>query len=101
MSEPAWAGSIAEAYAAGAKPPLTHDLAERVHRVVAEALDSESRRSTELSLLDGVNLALDHFEGDVRSIVGPRVSSLDEVSGRVEMRHRSEAGQPLRAYGGQ
>ena len=51
--------------------------------------------------MDRLNDALDAFEIELRSVVGPRVTSLDEATGAVAMKHRSEAGQPLRAFGGQ
>ena len=101
MSTSRWAAGITKAYAASAKPPLTQELVEQVGRLVAEALEPETAQDSPLSLLDGVNAALDRFEGEIRSVVGSRVSSLDDATGDVEMRYRSEAGQPLRAYGGQ
>jgi hypothetical protein len=51
--------------------------------------------------MDRLNDALDAFETELRSVVGPRVTSLDEATRAVAMKHRSEAGQPLRAFGGQ
>ena len=53
------------------------------------------------SLMDRLNDALDAFETELRSVVGPRVTSLDEATGTATMKPRSEAGQPLRAFGGQ
>jgi hypothetical protein len=47
-----------------------------------------------------VNEALDAFELDLGAVVGPRVAALpaDAAPSFVQ---RSEAGRPLRAYGGQ
>ncbi len=51
--------------------------------------------------MDRLNATLDAFEIELRSVVGPRITSLDAATGAVAMEHRSEAGQPLRAFGGQ
>lgn len=92
-----WAGRVTEAYAAEARPPLTQELSERVRAVLAEALAGASDPAARI---DALNAALDAFELELRAVVGPRVTSLDPA-GTVAMEHRSEAGQPLRAFGGQ
>lgn len=95
-----WSAVIAEAYAAEARPPLTEDLVARVRDELAEAL-AQGHGDEAPSILDRANAALDAFELALRSVVGPRVESLDEQTGVALMKHRSEAGQPLRAFGGQ
>lgn len=91
-----WAGIVTEAYAAETRPPLTQDLAEEVRSALAEVL-----RAGPADRIEALNAALDAFELKLRSVVGPRVRTLDDSAGRVAMEHRSEAGQPLRAFGGQ
>lgn len=100
-----WADAVAEAYAAAAKPPLTRDLVDQVRATLLEALveplEPGLRDDARAGKADRLNAALDGFEIELRAVVGPRVASLDETSGAVVMEHRSEAGQPLRAFGGQ
>lgn len=93
-----WADVVAAAYAAEAKPPLTDELIERVRETLARALASGADPTAAVDRLNG---ALDDFEVDLGSVVGPRVASLDAAAGSAAMKHRSEAGQPLRAFGGQ
>lgn len=93
-----WAGLVTQAYAAEARPPLTQDLSERVRASLAEALAGPADDAARIAAL---NAALDAFELDLRAVVGPRVKALDPAAGTVAMEHRSEAGQPLRAFGGQ
>jgi hypothetical protein len=95
-----WADIVTDAYCADAKPPLTQELADRVRDALAQAVASPAGDAPN-SLMDRLNDALDVFETELRSVVGPRVTSLDEATGAVAMKHRSEAGQPLRAFGGQ
>ncbi|MGH1588345.1 hypothetical protein ACRBEV_08210 [Methylobacterium phyllosphaerae] len=95
-----WATLVTDAYCADAKPPLTQELAGRVRDALAKAIDSPAGDASG-SLMERLNDALDAFETELRSVVGPRVTSLDEATGSVAMKHRSEAGQPLRAFGGQ
>jgi|GEM_PF-1179437 len=92
--------AIVQAYAAEAKPPLTEALTARLHTLLADALHEQAGDAPSASL-ERLNAALDAFEADLRSVVGPRVATLDEATGAVTMEHRSEAGQPLRAFGGQ
>ncbi|MGT2478781.1 hypothetical protein ACU4GR_07680 (plasmid) [Methylobacterium oryzae CBMB20] len=92
--------AIVQAYAAEAKPPLTEALTARLRAVLAEALRDQAGGAP-AAPLERLNAALDEFEADLRSVVGPRVATLDEATGAVTMEHRSEAGQPLRAFGGQ
>lgn len=96
-----WVAAVTDAYAAEAKPPLTQDLVDQVRSVLSRALESEAGRASPAECLGRLNAALDAFEAELRAVVGPRVASLDDASGAVAMRHRSEAGQPLRAFGGQ
>jgi hypothetical protein len=95
------ADAIVQAYAADAKPPLTEELAARLCAVLAEALRDPSEDGADAAPLARLNAALDAFEADLRSVVGPRVATLDDTTGAVTMEHRSEAGRPLRAFGGQ
>ncbi len=95
-----WAAIVTDAYCADAKPPLTQELAGRVRDALAQAAASPAGDAPG-SLLDRLNDALDAFETELRSVVGPRVTSLDEATGAATMKPRSEAGQPLRAFGGQ
>lgn len=92
--------AIVLAYAAEAKPPLTEALTARLHALLADALHAQAEGAP-AAPLERLNAALDGFEADLRSVVGPRVATLDEATGAVTMEHRSEAGQPLRAFGGQ
>ncbi|MBB2960607.1 hypothetical protein [Methylobacterium sp. R2-1] len=95
------AAAVTDAYAAEAKPPLTQELIAQVRDVVAKAFASDPGESSGGDRLELLNAALDAFETELDAVVGPRVASLDEASGAVAMRPRSEAGQPLRAFGGQ
>ena len=95
-----WADIVTGAYCADAKPPLTQELADQVRDVLTKAVASPAGDAPN-SLMDRLNDALDAFETELRSVAGPRVTSLDEATGAVVMKHRSEAGQPLRAFGGQ
>lgn len=95
-----WAAIVTDAYCADAKPPLTRELVGRVRDALAKAVASPAGDAPN-SLMDRLNDALDAFETELRSVVGPRVTSLDEATGAVAMNPRSEAGQPLRAFGGQ
>ncbi|WP_457105403.1 hypothetical protein [Methylobacterium sp. P5_C11] len=95
-----WAAIVTDAYCVDAKPPLTQELADRVRAALARTVDSPTGEAPN-SLMDHLNATLDAFEIELRSVVGPRITSLDQGTGAVEMKHRSEAGQPLRAFGGQ
>lgn len=96
-----WADAVTGAYAADAKPPLTRDLVGQIHAILLEALKSAADQGPQDNVLDRLNAALDNFEVELGAVAGPRVASLDDVAGSVVMEHRSEAGQPLRAFGGQ
>lgn len=96
-----WADTVTGAYAADAKPPLTQDLVGQIQAALLEALRSVAGRDPLDIVVDRLNAALDSFEVELGAVAGPRVASLDEVAGSVVMEHRSEAGQPLRAFGGQ
>lgn len=94
------ASAAADAYAAEAKPPLTEELVARVRDALL-AVVVETGAAAATDRLERLNAALDAFEMDLDAVVGPRIASLDETSAAVTTRHRSEAGQPLRAFGGQ
>lgn len=94
------ASAAADAYAAEAKPPLTEELVAKVRDALLAAFN-ETDAAAETDRLERLNAALDAFETDLDAVVGPRIASLDEASAAVTTRHRSEAGQPLRAFGGQ
>ncbi|SFL92168.1 hypothetical protein [Methylorubrum salsuginis] len=94
------ASAAAEAYAAEAKPPLTEELVAQVRDALLAAIE-EPGAAAETDRLDRLNAALDAFETELDAVVGPRIASLDAASAEVTTRHRSEAGQPLRAFGGQ
>jgi hypothetical protein len=96
----AWAGIIAEAYAARTRPPLTRQLVDEVRQVIAEAL-REAANSPDAEWCERVNLVLDRSEMSLHAAVGPRLAAIDDASGTAVMMHRSEAGRPLRAFGGQ
>ena len=96
-----WADAITGAYAADAKPPLTQELVGQVRAALLEALGAVADQHPLADRVDRLNAALDSFEVELGAVVGPRVASLDPVAGSVTMEHRSEAGQPLRAFGGQ
>lgn len=96
-----WADAVTRAYATDAKPPLTQDLVRQVHATLLEALKSAAGQGPLDNVVDRLNAALDSFEVELGAVAGPRIASLDETAGSVVMEHRSEAGQPLRAFGGQ
>lgn len=96
-----WATAVADAYAAEAKPPLTEELATQVREALAAALGDGAVATSPADRIERLNAALDAFEVELGAVVGPRIASLDEASAAVTTRHRSEAGQPLRAFGGQ
>lgn len=95
------ADAVTQAYVLEAKPPLTRELVERLQNALAEVLNSPGETDSNGDLPGRLNAVLDAFETDLSSIVGPRVASLDASTGAVTMEYRSEAGQPLRAFGGQ
>jgi hypothetical protein len=97
-----WAGIIAEAYAAKTRPPLTRQLVDEVRDIVAETLkDAEAADIPDAEWCERVNLILDRSEMSLHAAVGPRLSAIDDAAGTALMVHRSEAGRPLRAFGGQ
>src|SRR6195952_4381321 len=97
-----WAGGIAEAYAAKTRPPLTRRLVDEVRTIVAETLkDTEAANIPDAEWCERVNLVLDRSEMSLHAAVGPRLSAIDDAAGTALMVHRSEAGRPLRAFGGQ
>jgi hypothetical protein len=97
-TETSWAAIIAEAYAADTKPPLTAELTGRIRTDLA-ALDLPGG-SLDGARIEAVNGALDAFELALEAVAGPRLVAA-EAGGAVRMAHRSEAGHPLRSFGGQ
>ena len=95
------AHAAAAAYAAETKPPLTDELVAQVREALRAALDVGTGPLSEADRVERMNAALDAFEVELGAVAGPRIASLDETSPAVTTRHRSEAGQPLRAFGGQ
>ncbi|WP_026190613.1 hypothetical protein [Methylobacterium sp. 4-46] len=97
-----WARIIAEAYAAEARPPLTQRLLEEMRVIITEALrEAEVANSPDAERCERVNLVLDRSEMSLHAAVGPRLAAIDDAAGQAVMVHRSEAGRPLRPYGGQ
>ena len=97
-----WAGIITEAYAARTRPPLTRHSVDEVRQVIAEALrEAEAANSPDTEWCECVNLVLDRSEMSLHAAVGPRLAAIDDAAGTAVMMHRSEAGRPLRAFGGQ
>jgi uncharacterized protein YdhG (YjbR/CyaY superfamily) len=97
-----WAGIISAAYAAKTRPPLTRQLVTEVRQVIAEALrEAEAANSPDSEWCERVNLVLDRSEMSLHAAVGPRLAAIDDAAGTAVMMHRSEAGRPLRAFGGQ
>lgn len=97
-----WSTIITEAYVAGTKPPLTEELAGRVRdTVLAVSKENAWTGASQSDDISRINEALDQFEQDLNAVSGPRLVTVDTLSGAVEMRHRSEADHPLRAFGGQ
>ena len=97
-----WAAIITDAYAAKTRPPLTRKLVDEVRFVIAEALrEAEAADIPEPEWCERVNLVLDRSEMSLHAAVGPRLAAIDDATGRAVMAHRSEAGRPLRAFGGQ
>lgn len=97
-----WAAIVADAYAAGAKPPLTDELVEKVCQDLRDAgIAGISDPPVDGESILRVNEALDAFELALEAVAGPRLIACDPGAGTVEMAHRSEAGRPLRSFGGQ
>ena len=97
-----WAEIIAEAYAAKTRPPLTRQLVGEVREIVADTLkDAEAGDIPDAEWCERVNLILDRSEMSLHAAVGPRLAAIDDAAGTALMVHRSEAGRPLRAFGGQ
>ncbi|MGU3538591.1 hypothetical protein [Methylobacterium sp. A54F] len=94
----AWDAEIARAYAAETKPPLTPELVDRVRHAVADLALGDGATLDEPAIAR-VNEALDAFEVSLEAVAGPRLVSAQDRS--VRMAHRSEAGRPLRSFGGQ
>lgn len=98
----AWSTIITEAYAAQTKPPLTEGLRQTLHAAISQAcIGADASHAFSGEDVAAINAVLDHFETELDAVTGPRLFAVDTASGAVEMGHRSEAGHPLRAFGGQ
>ena len=92
---------ISKGYAAEATPPLTDDLLETLRATLSKiGLDHPTADRLDGTAVEKINATLDAFELDLGAVVGPRLDTLSP-DGALTFRHRSEAGRPLRAYGGQ
>ena len=97
-----WGSIIADAYAARTRPPLTPGLLNEIRDILTEAVgEALAADVSEAEWYERINLTLDRTEMSLHSAVGPRLAALDRDAGTAEMVHRSEAGRPLRAFGGQ
>ncbi|MER2268952.1 hypothetical protein [Methylobacterium oxalidis] len=92
----ALADAVAAAYAEETRPPLTPELTERVRAAVLPEADPEDPGS-----IERINRVLDAFEVSLEAVAGPRLVGFDRATGAVSMSNRSEAGRPLRSFGGQ
>ena len=96
-----WAKIIARTYASETRPPLPGDrCAELVDRIAGELAKAEANGLPRSRWTDYINPLLDEWERS-NGIVGPRLSSIDETTGTVQMLQRSQADHPLRPFGGQ
>ncbi|KQT83610.1 hypothetical protein ASG51_15785 [Methylobacterium sp. Leaf465] len=96
-----WAGIVAQGYADAAAPPLTPELLETVRETLRGAgLDRPQAESLDAATVARINEALDAFELEINAVVGPRVAALP-AGAPPSFVQRSEAGRPLRAFGGQ
>jgi hypothetical protein len=96
-----WADIIAEVYAADTRPPLPRDLcAELSQNIASELAKAEANGVRGQGWTDYVNPLLDEWEKS-SGVVGPRLHTVDETSGTVQMVQRSQADHPLRPFGGQ
>ena len=97
-----WSTTIADAYAAGSKPPLTEALLEQVRAIVLDACGkTESPNLFASEDIVRINQELDRFEQALHAVHGPRLVTVDTETGVAQMVYRSEADHPLRAFGGQ
>lgn len=97
-----WGRIIADAYAAQTRPPLTRQLMDDIRSIVADAVrEAEAANVADAEWCERVNLVLDRGEMSLHAAVGPRLAGIDDATGSARMAHRSEAGRPLRAFGGQ
>lgn len=97
-----WGSIIADAYASKTRPPLTPGLVGEMREIITEAVtEAQAANVSEAEWCERINLTLDRTEMSLHSAVGPRLAALDTQAGTAQMAHRSEAGRPLRAFGGQ
>ncbi|WP_292506167.1 hypothetical protein [Methylobacterium sp.] len=100
-SPQSWIDPIASGYAAEATPPLTDELLETLRAALNKiGLDHLPVGHLDEKAVERINQTLDTFELDLGAVVGPRIEAPSD-DGTITFRHRSEAGRPLRAYGGQ
>jgi hypothetical protein len=96
-----WAEIVARGYADEAAPPLTPELLDTVRNALRGAgLDRPQAESLDAAAVARVNKALDAFELEINAVVGPRLAALP-AGAPPSFVQRSEAGRPLRAFGGQ
>lgn len=97
-----WSMIITEAYANETKPSLTDGLKQNLHAAVCDVcVMADNSKAVSNRDIEAINRVLDHFEADLDAVSGPRLLAVNPDSGAVKMGHRSEAGHPLRAFGGQ
>ncbi|MEA1830960.1 hypothetical protein U8607_02605 [Methylobacterium durans] len=100
LSTGALTDAVAAAYADGTRPPLTPELVEQVRAaILSEGL--EGTDPADPANIDAINRVLDAFELSLEAVAGPRLVGIDAATGTVSMSNRSEAGRPLRSFGGQ
>jgi hypothetical protein len=93
---------IADAYAEKTRPPLTPGLIGEIREIITDAVrEAQAAGASQAEWCERINLTLDRTEMSLHSAVGPRLAALDTDAGVAQMAHRSEAGRPLRAFGGQ
>ena len=96
-----WAEIVARGYADEAAPPLTPELLDAVRAALHGAgLDRPQTESLDDGTVTRANEALDAFELEINAVVGPRLAALP-AGAPPSFVQRSEAGRPLRAFGGQ
>ena len=96
-----WADLVSKGYAAEATPPLTDELLETLKAELSKiGVDHPNADRLDETAVERINQTLDAFELHLGAVVGPRLDT-PSPDGTLAFRHRSEAGRPLRAYGGQ
>lgn len=96
-----WAAIIVETYAAATRPPLPgHFCAELSQKLAGALRRAEAAGVRSAGWTDYVNPLLDEWEKSI-GVVGPRLDTVDQSAGTVQMVKRSQADHPLRPFGGQ